>query len=143
MSKEQPTLHGYPIEIGDKVWSIRYGWCRVAEIYNDGVRVHCDDYGHIWVFDWKGRHIGGKTPELFWQPVDITPPPKPKLEIDWSKVPQGTPVEVRDYPDVPWRKLKFLVYSNDRLADGHFVTYTPKNKVPMSWEFCRLAPASK
>jgi len=88
MVSEGPTLHGYPVEVGDHVWHITKGWAKVDEIVSiNPVQIRVVQNGIcIGHYTSNGKNAFPSytidTPELFWQPVKITPPPKPDVEND-------------------------------------------------------------
>ena len=133
---KQVTLHGYPVELNDRLWDLNMDWCTVIEL-NPGdqfsIRLKMDKGGEM-VVDPKQMR------SLFWQPVEIIPPPKPEPELDWSKVPQGTPVEVRNYPDGEWVKgYGFIAKATTALENQPFIVATGYAG-PYNWRYCRLAP---
>jgi hypothetical protein len=78
------TLHGTKVEVGDKVWSVQYGFEVVNEI------VVTSDYpisvaGNMYTREGKNYTID-LYPSLFWQEVVIPPEacikPLPQLEVD-------------------------------------------------------------
>lgn len=63
-------------------------------------------------------------------------------EIDWTKVPMGTPVLVKDKSDIEWRKRYFVIYLPN--ANEKFCTFnsgdTRENAEGVScWSECKLA----
>ena len=82
---KQVKLQGYPVEIGDRVWDMWQGWGAVESLHPETsgpIRVAFAGgyraYTEAGSFDLQG------IPRLFWQPVKITPPPKP--ERKWIRV---------------------------------------------------------
>ena len=130
---KQVTLDGYPVELNDRLWDPNMGWCTVIEL-NHGdqfsIRLKMDKGGEMVV---DPKQLMG----LFWQPIDIDPPPKPEPEIDWSKVPSG--VEVRSNT-VMHNNLRFVAYCDPDVTDmpPHWVVCLPV----YIWlvDDCRLAP---
>ena len=96
-------LHGETVKVGDRLWDyMNQKWAVVTSIEEE-------DNG--WVNFMNGASVGFAYLPLafFWQEVPpITPPPKPKPEIDWSKVPEGTLVRVRDGENDYWMVGEFL-----------------------------------
>ena len=90
-------LHGETVKVGDRLWDyMNQKWAVVTSIEEE-------DNG--WVNFMNGASVGFAYLPLafFWQEVPpITPPPKPKPEIDWSKVPEGTLVRVRNADHQHW-----------------------------------------
>jgi len=65
---KQTTLHGKPIKVGDKVWTIQSGWTEVIDIdknkFDDLLFLVTPDYS----YDEKGHLFGGdEHPSLFWK----------------------------------------------------------------------------
>lgn len=133
--EKKVTLHGYPVEVGDRVWHLQHGWATITDVRtslnNDLVSIRFDG-GFCSTIDIR------RSATLFWQPFEITPPPKPEPEIDWTKVPQGTLVEVRDDVNDSWRSRTFLCFSIEKQQHGHFVA--SDEGYISSWRCCRLAP---
>lgn len=63
---------------------------------------------------------------------------KPEPEIDWSKVPAGTPVEVRDVGEKWFRGKQFLAFTPDDTYQYWVKSIPPWFAV--GWKLCRLAP---
>lgn len=70
-------------KIGDRVWSNRNGWGGVKEISKDDKQIFVDfDNGCSCWFYFDGRYMNNDLyPELFWDEIQITPPPKPKKMV--------------------------------------------------------------
>ena len=95
MTDKQVTLHGHPIKVGDRVWHLLYGWSTVKAIRH-GIEYPIVVSG-IGTFMSDGRGLcTHRNPTLFWNEINIDPPPPPKREIDWTKVPWGTRVKRTD-----------------------------------------------
>ncbi len=62
---------------------------------------------------------------------------KPEPEIDWSKIPPGTFVEVRDGDNEEWIRCPFLVFTPDE-EYRYWVVKSPT--YASAWYQCRLAP---
>ncbi|MGL4850911.1 MAG: hypothetical protein ACRC28_18650 [Clostridium sp.] len=59
-------------------------------------------------------------------------------EIDWSKVPIGTKVEVRDRYTQEWKECSFLIWTGDVCSDVYcFLTYSESSTD--FWQQCRIA----
>ena len=94
-------LHGEEVKVGDRLWDYAHQKWIIADQY----------FLNLLEIEYP------PTPRLyFWQEVPpITPPPKPKPEIDWSKVPEGTLVRVRDGENDYWMVGEFLgLYKNGK-----------------------------
>ena len=80
-------LHGREIKVGDRVWSIRWGWKEVNKLYDDDrtypILVGQQSYNPVGFYDETDRF-----PTLFWNELTFNPadiePPKP-MEI-WVNV---------------------------------------------------------
>lgn len=82
---KQVELQGYPVEIDDRVWDLLEGWGTVKALYpgtSHPIRVAFAS-GDL-VYTEAGGSSPQGTPRLYWQPVKITPPPKP--ERKWIRV---------------------------------------------------------
>ena len=89
MTDKQVTLHGHPIKVGDRVWHLLYGWSTVKAIRH-GIEYPIVVSGiGTFISDGRGLYTH-RNPTLFWNEINIDPPPPPKHEIDWTKVPWGT-----------------------------------------------------
>lgn len=87
------TLHGEEIRVGDKVWDILRGWGTVTELdennsdYSICVKWECSRWvGRYEWFTKDGKiYPEDENPLLFWQPVEIEIPKKPKqIEKAWQ-----------------------------------------------------------
>lgn len=66
-----------------------------------------------------------------------------KREIDWSKVPQGTKVQVRDFGNGEWLNRYFVQYVNGYFAASRFkedddFTGEKASHYACEWENCRI-----
>ena len=87
-------LHGEEIKLGDRVWHILLGWKTVSRIVPDAANpIRTGGYSLNSDGDESDTD---KNPSIFWDELHITSPPKPKPEIDWSKVPENILVRVWD-----------------------------------------------
>lgn len=134
-------LHGYPIKPGEHVWHYRFGPCKVRTICDAGIIIEdeegCIEHGP---YDEQGRLCKTDAlPSIFWAPVTINFPAKPEPEINWYKVPQGTPVYVSDNPALGWTPHTFVAYTDTELMYGKYVAADSQGYVD-SWKYCRLAP---
>ena len=126
-------LQGEEIKPGDRVWHILLGWQTVSRIVPDaaypirtgGYSLNSD--GHESDTD--------KSPSIFWDEVHITPPPKPKPEIDWSKVPENTLVRVWDNEGDNHRVAEYHGYDTDLSPLHHWVKGTRSN---FRYKHCEL-----
>lgn len=133
MSK-QMTLHGYPVNIGDRVWHILHGWMEVTQVDKHQALAVAGGW-HIWFWDNGTSASKDINPSIFWQPIELPPPPsKPGHEIDWDRVPRWTKVQVRDTEEDPWIDRWFLMKGvYDYLCmDG--------NKKVYRYRYCRIHP---
>jgi hypothetical protein len=78
------TLHGQPVNVGDKVWSIEFGACEVKEVG--------DCYFHFTSPNHKTIFISGchHPNTIFWQPISPeaieaakVKPKEPEYEYQW------------------------------------------------------------
>ena len=126
-------LQGEEIKPGDRVWHILLGWKTVSRIVPDaaypirtgGYSLNSD--GHESDTD--------KSPSIFWDEVHITPPPKPKPEIDWSKVPENILVRVWDNEGDNHRVAEYHGYDTDLSPLHHWVKGTRSN---FRYKHCEL-----
>ena len=126
-------LQGEEIKPGDRVWHILLGWKTVSRIVPDaaypirtgGYSLNSD--GHESDTD--------KSPSIFWDEVHITPPPKPKPEINWSKVPENTLVRVWDNEGDNHRVAEYHGYDTDLSPLHHWVKGTRSN---FRYKHCEL-----
>ena len=127
---QKATLHGYPVEVGDRVWHLGYGWGEITAVRNGSIFVfkNADFCGLCWPW------------EIFWQPVEITPPPKPEPKLDWGKVPQGVRV-IYDpgYYEMPHEQEGLFVCYTEVFGLPEYLVATSANKVERAIN-CRLAP---
>lgn len=81
------------IKVGDRVWSIEYGWGFVKELKNTcyPIVVQFDSEDHQ-QFTMNGKFFtNSPNQSLFWDEVKITPPPRPKVkekksETKWTSI---------------------------------------------------------
>ena len=61
------TLHGYPIKVGDKVWSMSYGWVTIEKLIPITISKNCTR-------TINGKDIPSQPIDLFWkeQHLDLT-----------------------------------------------------------------------
>lgn len=85
------TLHGEEINVGDRVWSLFLGWGEVVELHDKNSTSY--PIGVQWKEGFGRFSEDGKlykkdlSPVLFWQPVEIKIPKKPKrTEKAWRWV---------------------------------------------------------
>jgi len=82
-------------KVGDRVWSIVYGWGKIkqadVDIVGPDFKLEVEflnsrdrNESHIYiVYTLEGKNgLSDKYPTLFWDEVKITPPPKPKKEVE-------------------------------------------------------------
>jgi hypothetical protein len=126
-------LQGEEIKPGDRVWHILLGWQTVSRIVPEaaypirmgGYSLNSD--GHESDTD--------KNPSIFWDEVHITSPPKPKPEIDWSKVPENILVRVWDNEGDNHRVAEYHGYDTDLSPLHHWVKGTRSN---FRYKHCEL-----
>ena len=126
-------LQGEEIKPGDRVWHILLGWQTVSRIVPEaaypirmgGYSLNSDGY----------ESDTDKSPSIFWDEVHITPPPKPKPEIDWSKVPENTLVRVWDNEGDNHRVAEYHGYDTDLSPLHHWVKGTRSN---FRYKHCEL-----
>ena len=126
-------LHGVVIKPGDRVWHILQGWKTVSRIVPEaaypirmgGYSLNSDGY----------ESDTDKSPSIFWDEVHITPPPKPKPEINWSKVPENTLVRVWDNEGDNHRVAEYHGYDTDLSPLHHWVKGTRSN---FRYKHCEL-----
>ena len=132
------TLHGYPVELNDRLYDLNMGWSTVIELNpEDQFSIHLKmDKGGEMIID------PNQIKSLFWQPVESAPPPKPESEIDWSKVPQGTPV-VSDELSIN-RRHYFIAYCDHPIFDlpPRYIVGA-KGHIAIPVKYCHLAPGVK
>ena len=112
-------LHGEEIKPGDRVWHILQGWKTVSRIVPEaaypirmgGYSLNSDGY----------ESDTDKSPSIFWDEVHITPPPKPKREIDWSKVPENILVRVWDRDWENHRIAEYYTYDTVQAPYNYLV----------------------
>ena len=126
-------LQGEEIKPGDRVWHILQGWKTVSRIVPEaaypirmgGYSLNSDGY----------ESDTDKSPSIFWDEVHITPPPKPKPEINWSKVPENTLVRVWDNEGDNHRVAEYHGYDTDLSPLHHWVKGTRSN---FRYKHCEL-----
>ena len=126
-------LQGEEIKPGDRVWHILLGWQTVSRIVPEaaypirmgGYSLNSDGY----------ESDTDKSPSIFWDEVHITPPPKPKPEINWSKVPENTLVRVWDNEGDNHRVAEYHGYDTDLSPLHHWVKGTRSN---FRYKHCEL-----
>ena len=130
-------LHGEEIKLGDRVWHILLGWKTVSRIVPDaanpirtgGYSLNSDGY----------ESDTDKNPSIFWDEVHITSPPKPKPEIDWSKVPENILVRVWDDEHENHTVAEYHEYETGRSFHNHNHEYWVKSlNYPINYKHCEL-----
>ncbi len=120
-------------KVGDRVWHPFFGWCVVHD-YDPSMRTTYAYWCYITLkkyYRWFGWW------ELFYDEVELPNPPKPEPEIDWSKVPVGTRVLVRDSNRDSWREAMFLSFVPEHEKFTFWVDRDDGNAT--GWQKCRLA----
>lgn len=76
------AFDGTKAKVGDRVYSIRWGWGTVSCKYSNGPRpigvVFDECEGDSLWFTKEGGYNGYTTPDLYYGPPEIIGPPKPK-----------------------------------------------------------------
>ena len=123
--------------VDDRVWHPEYGWGKVVSL--DEAPIHVT-HKFIVIFDKRinrHRHTASCAWwELFYDKVELPNPPKPEPTINWSKVPQGTKIQVRDCDEVSWRDRYFLCIDED----GRCWAKLRGQEFAMTWNYCRIHP---
>jgi len=60
-----------------------------------------------------------------------------ETEVDWSKVPEGTWIYVRDYETEEWNKRRFIKFTKKSTA-FQFVCTTVDSFGTLSWKYAKL-----
>ena len=126
-------LHGEEIKLGDRVWHILLGWKTVSRIVPDaanpirtgGYSLNSDGY----------ESDTDKNPSIFWDELHITSPPKPKPEIDWSKVPENILVRVWDNEGDNHRIAEYHGYDTYLSPLHHWIKGTHSD---FRYKYCEL-----
>ena len=75
----KPMFHD--AKVGDRVWSIEFGWGKITDISIDKLLV-CFKGNSSVAYHHTGQYFyANANPTLFWDEVTITPPPKPKCKV--------------------------------------------------------------
>jgi hypothetical protein len=126
-------LQGEEIKPGDRVWHILLGWQTVSRIVPEaaypirmgGYSLNSDGY----------ESDTDKSPSIFWDEVHITPPPKPKPEINWSKVPENILVRVWDNEGDNHRIAEYHGYDTYLSPLHHWIKGTHSD---FRYKYCEL-----
>ena len=129
-------LHGEEIKPGDRVWDIIEGWGIVERIDSNNFPIVVS--GHSYNSKGKDNTLD-INPTIFWDEVHITPPPKPKPEIDWSKVPENILVRVWDDEHENHTVAEYHEYETGRSFHNHNHEYWVKSlNYPINYKHCEL-----
>lgn len=93
-NENQIMMDGYPLQVGDRVYSILYGFGLITNIYNPNysvypIGVEFDDKKALFHTEDLRAHGEHIIRSLYWDiPEDTIPPPKPKVKkkivvADW------------------------------------------------------------
>jgi len=70
------------VKVGDRVWSINYGWGEVQEVGNDYFKVYFEGINNDWYFMYNGfRADCDINQTLFWDEIKFKVPKKPNIEL--------------------------------------------------------------
>jgi len=67
------------VKVGDKLWSPVYGWGEVDNIHFNHHQLGVNFSNEYIYYGLNGMKNGRQI--LFWDEIDMTPPPKPKREV--------------------------------------------------------------
>ena len=85
---EQIMMDGEPLEAGDKVYSLTYGWVIIKELQPEStsrpILFETDEGLRTICLKSLTYHQKYKTRDLFWQKPEIVPPPKLKKKKVWD-----------------------------------------------------------
>ena len=128
-------------KVGDRVFSIRFGWGTIVELDPTCVRglVYCcvpDLRSRELWFNVNGKEDGGDLfPSVFWGEPKFEMPkrPLPELKVD-------TPILVRDEDWEDWRPAHFARFSPEGVATwmGGKTSYTTLDGAEMFWKQWKL-----
>lgn len=124
------------VQVGDHIWTIRCGWCRVAYA-QEGMPypIVCDD-GRAYTIYGK-FHFEDRHPSAFTEPpACFNPEPKP------CRFTKGQRVLVRDYDNITWRR-RYFAEENPYQPQERFGTFVDGTDEWSSggrvryWKYCK------
>lgn len=114
--------------------------CRLHELWQESPEMDWPDF-IVANISQINEIIQGSTIEVKQEevPTEETEETAGTEEIDWSKVPKGTSVYVRDSLNEPFAKEKFFMYIQD--SSSQFVCYDDSNDdcYVIGWKYAKLA----
>lgn len=135
-------------KVGDKVWCSFMGDGVIKHIdqtfYPIGVSFDCNNkYYKTVVFTTDGLATDlDLYPSLFWVKHEfyrVTERPEP--EIDWSKVPVDTLVQVKSHEDLAWTDRYLLNGYNNVFRAFEQGKVSKNAELIYTWSFCRIHPS--
>lgn len=134
---------------GDKVWSSDYGTGIVisnGEGFYKTYPMNCKfETGTSATFTLSGRECKNqKYPNLFWKEHEPYPVTKRPVEIDWLKVPVGTPVVVSDIHKRPMKEKRLFALYLPKTKGFHCFNKNNNQETSnclVKWHFCTLNPS--
>jgi hypothetical protein len=90
-------------QVGDKVWSVEYGWGKIVDINNSlryPITVEFNDFASLKLFSFHGSYEDHQT--LFWDEIPIVAPPRPKRMVR-----KAVEFWLNIYPENPYRYIVF------------------------------------
>ena len=123
-----------------KVWELEEG-----KIYRNTINCSKCKIKEGKLFYWCDNCLWAETCEPYNRVIDMNFE-EIKREIDWSKVPQGTKVQVRDYKDREWFNRYFYCFNSDckyiytvsEIKEDDEYTGATMFNFTNSWKYCRI-----
>lgn len=103
-------LDGQEVKVGDRLWSMNEGFFIVTSIRKSSI-----SGPGSWNYDRNGCLAGTSTRVLFWDKVEVVPPPKPKNKV--RKIVEGW---INIYPD---GSVGNTISRSEKDADGRSHEY--------------------
>jgi len=70
------------IKVGERVWSINYGWGEVQEVGSNAFKVYFEEINDDWHFTYDGLRFGCDINQaLFWDEIKFDLPKKPEIKL--------------------------------------------------------------